>query len=147
MENINSIWDKIRKVWVPCSQNDIDKSSKFKPGEICSQKTTGIKNQRSAQQNRWIHAIINLIAENTEDPNWNTPQKAKVQLKYATGCFGEAVLISAGTGTMVYYPLKSWSFDKMEHMEATKLFDKCVLEGANFLGCTPEQLLDGPQNE
>ena len=62
-------------ILAPFSPEDLQAIKSFHENQILRATLTGCKKPRSIQQNRWIHAIFRLVAENTDDPDWDTPER------------------------------------------------------------------------
>ena len=131
-------------IFYPFSQEDKEKSKDFLDNQILQAKIWGSKKPRSIIQNKWIHAIFRIVAANTEDPKWNTPEKAKRNVKMKMKFFEDEVVV---VGNKVYFELRSFAFDKMEQNEATIKYEEAKLICAKFLGVKPEVLQANAERE
>jgi hypothetical protein len=120
---------------VTCPQ-DQDALKTFKAYQIVQAKLIGHKRPRSVQQNAWIHAIFQLVADNTEDPNWNTLEKVKYEVKLEMKFFKSIIV----RGHNVYHEFKSFAFDAMDQNEADLRYNEAKQICADKLGVDPEVL-------
>ncbi len=107
--------------FIPHSQEDLEKAKEFKPFQILRSKFTGTKKQRSLQQNKWVHAIFRIVASNTSDEDWDTPEKVKRNVKMAMKFFKDEVIVHSNK---VYFELRSFAFDKMDQNEANLKYEE-----------------------
>ena len=68
-------------IFYPHSPEDAEKAREYKNNQVVRSKITGIKKRRSYEQLKLFFACAKLVAENTEDPNWNTKDKVCEQVK------------------------------------------------------------------
>lgn len=125
------------KMYAPFSIEDRDASKAFKPNQVVTLKVTGTKRPRSVQQNRWAHAIFRIVASNTEDPDWDTPEKVKRNVKMAMKFFKDDVIVH---GNKVFFELRSFAFDKMDQNEADVKYEEAKNICAKKLGVKSEAL-------
>lgn len=121
---------------VPVSQEDADRLKVFDETQILKNKTTGVEKTRSVAQNAWVHAIFRFVANNTDDPEWNTERKVKYRVKLAIK-FYEPIFVVAG---QVWFEFGSFRFDKMKQATANKVYSEARLVCADFLGVDPKVL-------
>ncbi len=126
------------------SQEDREALKAYHPMQILRAKLTGHKRPRSVQQNRWIHAIFRIVAENTEEEDWNTPEKVKRNVKMAMKFFKDDVVVH---GNRVFFELRSFAFDRMEQNEADIKYNEAKMICAKKLGVDPETLEAQAQEE
>jgi len=105
--------------------------------QVVRAQLTGYKHPRSVIQNKYIHAIFRVVADNTNDPDWSTPEKVKRNVKMAMKFFTDDVIVH---GNKVYFELRSFAFDQMEHAEANIRYDEARLICAKKLKVDPETL-------
>jgi len=117
--------------------DSVERALSYRPNQICRAKITGHKRPRSVQQNRWIHAIFRIVASNSPDPDWDTPDKVKRNVKMAMKFFKDEVIVS---GNKVYFELRSFAFDEMDQREADVKYDEAKLVCARHLGVDPAVL-------
>ena len=128
----------------PVSQEDIDVLKSFKLNQIVRCELYGTTRARSVQQNKWLHAIFRIVASNTENEDWNTPEKVKRNVKMAMKFFKEDVVVHKNK---VWFELRSFAFDKMEQNEADLKYNEAKLICAKFLKINPETLEANAQRE
>ena len=124
------------KLFVPFSQEDLEAGMSFKENEPIVCKMAGTRKPRSYLQIKWLHVVFRLVAENTEDPEWDTPEKVKRCVKMAMRLYEDCFAVDS----KVWFELKSFAFDKMEHDEANLRFNEAVLICAKKIGVDPETL-------
>ena len=122
---------------VALSHEDEEVLKSFKENQIIKADLYGVRKERSVLQNRWIHAIFRIVARNTEDEDWNTPEKVKRNVKLKMKFFKDDVIVSKNK---VYFELRSFSFDTMEQDEANVKYEEAKLICAKFLKVSPEKL-------
>lgn len=123
---------------IPFSIENKETLQHFKPNQIVRVQVYGTRKQRSVMQNRWIHAIFRIVAENTEDVNWNTQEKVKQQVKIKMRFVDfDRVVVSEGVAYVTY---RSFAFDKMEQQEADRIYNEAKQICADFMGVDPVNL-------
>src|SRR6056297_373848 len=105
------------KALVPTSKEHLDTVMAFPENEFLNVSIKGHRRPRSVQQNKWIHAIFRQVAYNTDDPEWNTPEKVKRNVKLAMKFFKDDVVVQ---GNKVFFELRSFAFDQMDQHEADR---------------------------
>ncbi len=78
-----------------------------------------------------------MVAENTEDQNWNDPVKVDHQVKIKCRHIKEYIVVD---GTVHIIP-GSISYAEMSALEANNFFDRAFVEMAKHLGITRDELL------
>ena len=127
--------------FVPHSPEDKEKASEFKENQIVRMKLYGVQKERSYLQLQMLMAVLGKVAENTENQNWNTKDKAKLSLKVALNYVDDGVLIVDKQGN-IHVQYRSFSYKDLRHMEACKLFDRAWPILADVIGVTVEELLE-----
>jgi len=130
---------------VPFTDEDAEKWSEYAENQVTQHKVAGSRKQRSWQQLKMLHACLKTVAENTEDPNWNTPEKAKFSLKVALEYVNRDTIIVDPKGN-IHVQYRSFGYDDLPHMEANKLFDRAWPILASVVGITEEELLAEANN-
>ena len=125
------------KALVPTSKEHLDTIMAFPENEFLNVSIKGHRRPRSVQQNKWIHAIFRQVAYNTDDPEWNTPEKAKRNVKLSMKFFKDDVVVQ---GNKVFFELRSFAFDQMDQHEADRVYDQAKQICADFLGVSVETL-------
>ena len=98
---------------------------------------SGVLKERSVLQNNWIHKIFEITAENNDDPDWQTKEAVKKQVKLAMKFFKDDPIVS---GSMVFFELRSFAFHKMKHREANIVYEHAKNICAAKMGVDPEVL-------
>ncbi len=121
---------------VPASREYADELKAYQHNQIVRCKITGTRKQRSVQQNKWVHAMFRYVAANTDDLEWNTPEAVKYMVKRTMNFFDYVGI----EGEQVFFKLRSFAFDRMEHNEANIRYEDCKNICAKHLGVDPEIL-------
>ncbi len=129
---INNQW-----VFVPYSDEDLEHARDLKPYQILRSTFKGPRNQRSYTQLKAYFACCRKVAENTENPDFNTKDKVDLQLRIKLGWIKESLLVDK----RVQFIPKSISFKEMKHLEACNYFERAFETMAKFLSVTVEELL------
>jgi len=133
-------FQKRNGVPVPFTDEDAEKWSEFKENQVTQHKVTGSRKQRSWQQLKMLHVCLKTVAENTENPNWNTPEKAKFSLKIALDYINRDAIVVDKRGN-VHMQYRSFGYDDLGHMEACKLFERSWPILADVIGVSVDDLL------
>ena len=121
----------------PFSQEDLEKIKVFSVNQIVVGTLHGTRKQRSLMQNKWVHAMFRVVAANSQDPEWDTPEKVKRNVKMAMKFFKDEVVVFKNR---VYFELRSFAFDEMEQNEANVRYEEAKNICAKHLGVRPEDL-------
>jgi hypothetical protein len=126
----------------PFTPEDEDVIAELKPNQVSvwSLDVKGVLKQRSFQQLKLVMAAIRVVVANTEDPNWETVDKAKLSLKIALSYVDPdaAVVLPDGTVVLNY---RSFGYADLGHMEACNLFDRAFPILAGVLQVDAEDLV------
>lgn len=128
----------------PFSQEATELLRNFKPNQVVRGKISGVKKERSVPQLRMFWACCRTVAENTEDPEWNHPEKVCIQVKHALKFYKSIVVLPDGS---VHFELDSISFANLPQCEANQFFDRAWPVMADHIGCTVPELLENAQDE
>jgi len=130
---------------VPLTIEDEAAWAEFKENQITRHKVYGAKKERSYMQLKMLHGCLKTVAENTDNPNWDTLAKAKFSLKVALHFIKEDVVVVDKQGR-VHFQYRSFGYDDLEHMEACKVFDRSWPILAAVIGVSEEVLLQESRN-
>lgn len=128
----------------PASKEYAEELRSYKPNQMLRIQVYGTRKQRSVLQNRWVHAMFRIVAGSAKDPEWDTPEKVKRKVKMAMNFFKDDVIVH---GNKVYFELRSFAFDKMDHNEANVRYEDAKNICAKKLGVDPKVLEAQAQNE
>ena len=128
----------------PVSREYLDILRSYPERKMLRIEIYGTRKQRSVEQNAWIHSIFRIVADNSDDPDWDTPEKVKRNVKMAMRFFKDDVVVH---NNKVYFELRSFAFDKMEHQEANVRYEEAKLICAKKLGVDPATLEAEAQRE
>jgi len=120
----------------PATPDDLEKLRAYEPNQVLRAKLTGHKRPRSVQQIRWLYAMFTLVADNSNDPEWDTVDKVKRRVKMMMGFFAERFVVEG----KVYFELRSFAFSELEQNEATEWFNQARDICAQKLGVDPAVL-------
>jgi hypothetical protein len=107
----------------PYSAEDLEKLKEYRENQVLMAKVSGTRKQRSLQQLRLYWAVCGLVAENTEDPQWNTKAKVDFNCRVATH-FVDPNLVSVKKDGTVVFSYRSIAFANLKHIEACRYFDR-----------------------
>ena len=122
----------------PFSPEDAKALKNFKPNQILRAKISGIRKERSVEQNAMLHACIALVSDNASDTNWNTPEKVKIQLKHALHFYKATVVLPNGS---IHFELDSFAFKNLSQIDANRVCDRSWPILAKHIGVTVDELL------
>jgi len=125
-------------VLVPHSPEDARRLADIEPDVVLRAKITAPRKQRSYQQLKLWWACCRTVADNTDDPNWNTPEKVSEQIKLALRFIRSYMVAPDGT---VHIVTRSVSFGELGHMEACNFFDQSWPIMAEKIGVSVDDLL------
>lgn len=126
----------------PFSKEDSEALKAYKPNQILQAKISGIRKERSVIQLRLFWACCRTIADNTEDENWNTPEKVCLQVKIALKFFKTIVV---GPDGKIHFEPDSISFENLSQVNANKIFDRGWTVMAKQIGISVEELLQNAE--
>jgi len=142
MITVNLQLGKDRRTLHPATPEDLEKLREYAPNQILKAKLTGHRKPRSVIQNCWIHALFRLVADNSDDPDWSTPEKVKRIVKMKIGYYDARFVVKDS----VYFELRSFAFDELGPDEANRVFNECKRVCAEKLG-VPEEALEANAKE
>lgn len=102
--------------------------------------TMGAEKQRSVKQLNTLMASCQFFADNTDDPQWNTKDKVKFQLKVATDFRDPNTVIVDPKGE-VHFLYRSFSFANLKHMEACRIFERCYDIMCDLIGMDLDEFI------
>lgn len=139
-------FQKRGKTAIPFTPEDLDRWSEYKDNQVLRCKVSGFRKQRSVEQLGLFMACCALVADNTDNPQWNTQEKVKFQVKVALHFVDESVVAVRSDGTVVFQ-YRSLSFSQLQHMEACRFFDRAFDVLADFLGVSVTSLIETAQEQ
>jgi hypothetical protein len=114
-------WDG--KTFYPFSEDDKAQAAELPRNRTFRAKISGTQRMRSLPQLRAFWAFCAAVADNTDDPNWNTREKVAMQIKLGLQWIDTNKTIVAPNG-QVHFALRSISFAELPHMEACNFFER-----------------------
>ena len=138
---INIVKTKDNKFIVADEESE-KKLSKIEIGEILNVDIKKI-DRRSLEQNNLFWKCCTIVANNTEDINWDTKDKVKEQCLILEKMFDHWIFyINPKTGEqMLNIKTKSISFENMKHLEACDFFNSAIKHMSDKIGITVEDLI------
>jgi len=128
-------------VLYPFSEEDQEKLRGYKDNQVVRAKVQGAKKPRSYQQLKLFWACCRSVADNVDDPHWNTKDKVAFQIKVALQFVDMAQTIVDSKGNIhVHY--RSIAFKNLPHMDACNFFDRAFDIMARKLNVDRETLLN-----
>lgn len=124
----------------PFTDEDAAKLAEFYDNQPLKAKITGTRKERSWQQLKMLHSCIKTVSDNTDNPNWNTPEKAKFSLKIELDYINRDTLVVDKKGN-VKVQYRSFGYDDLPHAEACHLFDRAWPILAGVIGVSVDELL------
>ena len=108
-------------------------------------KLSGVQKPRSLQQLRMYWSLCRVVSSNTEDENWNTPQKVDTQCRIKAGHTCGFIWNEERNKSQII--LKSISFNNMTHKEACEYTDMAFEIMAAFLNVSLYELTNAARME
>lgn len=127
----------------PASDNDRDViMSEYKQNQLIKCRATAISKgiEPSVAQNNTLHACFQLVADNKDDPQFDTKEKVKFRTKVALHFIYEDRIAVRPDGT-VQFDYRSFSFAELKNMERLRVFDRAFEYLADLLGITVDKLV------
>lgn len=128
--------------YVPDTDEGQDAARELKLNRIVRHRITtmGAEKQRSVKQLNLLMAACKFFADNTENPQWNTKDKVKFQLKVATDFRDPNTVIFSPDGN-IHFLYRSFSFTNLKHLEACRIFERCYDILCAGLGMTLDEFI------
>jgi len=130
---------------VPSSAEDLEKIKNYRPNQIVRAKVVGVKKQRSIRQLNLYWACCSTVAQNTQDPKWNTKEKVDFNCRVGCGLKDHDYIAMTPEGYPQFKYL-SISFKNLGHVEACDYFNKAMDHMAAFLGVSTDKLIRAAQD-
>jgi len=111
---------------------DLDIVRGYKPNQIVRMKIYGVRKPRSVKQLNTYWAVCKTVADNTENPQWNTKKKVDFQCRVKLHFVDPDLVAVKPDGTVVVYYL-SIAFPNLGHIMACNYFDRAFEAMASFL--------------
>ena len=124
------------KALYPYSEEDLEELRSFKQNQVLTAKIKGVSDPVSLQQYGMWWGCCNLVAENTEDPEWNTKEKVCEQVKLAIKHVDFYVI----SNEIVHAKTKSISRASIKKFEMSGKMDEGLQVMADKLGITVQEL-------
>lgn len=125
-------------IFYPFSDEDKESAREFRDNQIVNAKISGVQKERSYLQLKMFFAVCRKVADNTQDPNWDTTEKVLEQVKIKCRYIKEHIIV----GKAVHIITGSISYKALPHMQACNFFDRGYIEMAKHLGVRVDKLLE-----
>ena len=122
----------------------MDKLKEYPAYQVLRCKVSGVKKPRSYQQLKLYWQLCKTVADNNEDPMWQTKENVDFQCRVACD-FRDTKLISVRPDGTVQFFYRSLSYTNCSHPDATKYMDDAFLIMAKKLGITTDELLQNAE--
>ena len=127
--------------WRPYSDEDVEKAKEYRPFQIVKSKTTGVKKPRSYKQLKTYFGCCRLVADNNDDPMWNTKEKVDFQCRVACHFVNPDLVAVKRDGTVVF-KYRSISFANLGHIAACNYFERAFDVMAKKIGITVDVMME-----
>lgn len=116
--------------------------NEYKHNELVRCKCTRLSKAMipSVVQNNLLHAVFQLVADNTDDAKLNTKEKVKFACKVALDFRHQDRVAIAPDGSIVF-EYRSFNMDELKNMERLNIFQRGFDWCADTLGCTVDELV------
>lgn len=133
---------------VPFTPEDEEFFGELKENQVTTWalKSKGARKQRSFQQLKLLMAAIRVVVHNTDHPNWNTVDRAKLSLKVALNYIDQNSAVVAPDGHVILN-YRSFGFEHLGHMEACRLFDRAFPQLAYVIGVSEDELIQAAKEK
>ena len=121
---------------VPFSKEDEEKIREYPENQIVSGKITGVKIPRSYEQLKLYFACCQKVAENTDDPQWETKEDVDFQCRVQCRIIDKIKVVDG----IVHIVVGSISYSALKHLEACNYFDRAFDIMAKKIGVSVEDL-------
>lgn len=135
-------------IWLPANEDDLVMTKEFKANQIIEFQVFGGQNfkQRSYKQLALLMAAIRVVVANTQDPNYQTIDTAKLALKEALQYYDPNVAITVPGTDWVIRKYRSFGYHELKHMEACNLFERAFIILADNLRIPVGDLIEAAMN-
>jgi len=139
----NIMLQKSDNTLYPFRPEDEEALAEIKENQVLVLKVVsqGVKKKRSFQQLKLFMQAIRVVVYNTEDPNWETVDRAKLSLKVALGFIDPNSAVVAPDGSVVLN-YRSFGYENLPAMEANHIFDRAFPVLAKVIGVDVDALLE-----
>ena len=124
----------------PASPEDKEKMDQYGEHQLLKVRVAGFKKPRSVKELNLFMACCQLLADNTDDPRWNTKEKVKFGVKVALH-FVDARMVAVTPAGDVVFQYRSLSFAELPRMEATRFFPRAFDLLAQRMGISVEAMV------
>ena len=125
----------------PYTEADIEATREYKNNQIVRCDVYGVEKPRSLRQLRLYWATCNVVAENTENPQFDNKDKVDFQCRVALH-FVDPNTVAVRPDGQVVFKYRSIAFKNLKHIEACNYFNRSFKFMADFLGVTDVKLIE-----
>ena len=123
-------------VLYPFSKEDEEIIREYPENQIIKAKLSGVTIPRSYEQLKLYFICCQKVAENTDDPSWNTKENVDFQCRIACRIIDKMLVVD---GIVNVIP-GSIGYDKLSHLKACNYFDRAFEIMAKKIGVTVDEL-------
>ena len=125
----------------PGDKETQERMRSFKPGSLVHVEITGEHQEASLRQYGFYFTLCRLVAENTEDTEWNTKSKVDTRVRLLAGWANTYMVM----GDLYSFP-KSLKQKEISAVEFNAFFDQAISIMAEKLKITQEELVNFGRN-
>ena len=129
------------KVLHPFSEEDLEILKEYKQHQILKCRLQGVQKPRSYLQLKLYWSAARIVANNTDNKQWNTKDKVDFQCRVKLHFADPDTVVVKPDGTIAY-KYRSIAFKNLSHIMACNYFDRAFEVMAKFLGITSEKLIE-----
>ena len=126
----------------PFSKQDEEQLGEYKVNQSIRAKTYGVKKERSLSQLALYWVLCGIVADNSDDGNWNTKEKVDEQIKIKCR-YVDLYMVVDG---IAHIRTGSIAFKNLEHLAACRYFDRAFEEMSRFLKVPVKELIREGEN-
>ena len=123
-------------LFYPFSKEDEERMKEYPENQIIKAKTYGVTIPRSYEQLKLYFACCQKVADNTNDPSWNSKENVDFQCRVACRIIDKMLVVD---GIVNVIP-GSIGYDKLSHLQACNYFDRAFEIMAKKIGVTVDEL-------
>ena len=124
------------KFLVPFSKEDEEKIMEYAENKIIDANLKGVTIPRSYEQLKLYFACCQKVAENTDDPQWETKEDVDFQCRVQCRIIDKIKVVDG----IVHIVVGSISYSALKHLEACNYFDRAFDIMAKKIGVTADEL-------
>ena len=128
----------------PFDDETLEAFQEFKNRQVVKCRVQGIKKPRSYEQLKLYWQCCQLVAHNTDDPDWHTKESVDFQVRVELRFYKKDRI--KVVGNQVLMELCSISYKELPHIQACNYFDRAFEVMSKKIGVDVMTLLTEAQN-